>query len=325
MNVATNSFGMAEGMENLEISADRRAVLIAGPTASGKSALAIDLAERLGGVVINADSMQLYRELRILSARPGVADEARVPHRLYGEVPAAKRFSVAAWREAAAHALDEVRAAGKVPIIVGGTGLYFKALTEGLAAIPPIPEPVRARIADRADAEGVPALHAALAVLDPVGAARLQPGDRTRVLRALEVVEVTGRPISHWQETIALPRLIDLADAAAFVLEPERPVLHERIGLRFDAMVAAGALDEVRALLALGLDADLPAMKAIGVREFRDHLEGRSDLAAAIERAKMETRRYAKRQSTWFRHQMPGWRRITAPAQMPDDPFVPAR
>ena len=272
--------------------------------------------------MINADSMQVYRELRILTARPDAGEEGRAPHRLYGEVPASTRFSVAAWRGEAAQVLREARESGSLPIFVGGTGLYFKALTEGIADLPPIDPAIRAAIAERAATEGVPALHAALARLDPVGAARLEPGDRTRVLRALEVVEATGCPLSHWQEKTSVPPLVDLADTAAYVLAPDRAVLYARIGRRFDAMVAEGALDEVRALLALGLDPELPAMKAIGVREFRAHLAGEIDLAEAIERAKMETRRYAKRQSTWFRHQMEGWHSVESPDEIALNRFV---
>lgn len=265
--------------------------------------------------------MQVYRELRVLTARPDAAEEARAPHRLYGQVPASTRFSVAAWRDEAARVLREVREAGRLPIFVGGTGLYFKALTEGIADLPPIDPAIRAALADRAEAGGVPALHAALARLDPAGAARLEPGDRTRVLRALEVAEATGHPLSYWQERSSAPPLVDLADAAAYVLAPDRTALYERIGHRFDAMVAGGALDEVAALLALGLDPALPAMKAIGVREFGAHLAGEISRTEAIERAKMETRRYAKRQSTWFRHQMQGWLQIASPADLPADPL----
>ncbi len=272
--------------------------------------------------MINADSMQVYRDLRILTARPDASEEARAPHRLYGQVPASTRFSVAAWRAEAERVLRDVRESGRLPIFVGGTGLYFKALTEGLADLPPIDPAIRQAIADRAAAEGVLALHAALVRLDPAGAARLEPGDRTRVLRALEVVEATGRPLSHWQEKTSAPPLVDLTDAAAYVLAPDRATLYGRIGRRFDAMVAEGGLDEAAALLALGLDPELPAMKAIGVREFRCYLAGEIELPDAIERAKMETRRYAKRQSTWFRHQMAGWRPVESPADVPSDPFA---
>lgn len=312
MNVATNSEDAAGGMEKPEASADRGAVLIAGPTASGKSALALRLAAERDGVVINTDSMQVYAELVVLTARPSEDDMERVPHMLYGFVPAAQRYSVALWRDAAAAALDAARASGRLPIFVGGTGLYFKALTEGIAAVPPVDPAIRASVAERAGRLGVPVLHAELALRDAEGAALLKPTDRTRVMRALEVLEATGTPLRHWQRERVEPPLIQLETAEALVVEPARELLYRRIEQRFDAMVEAGALAEVGKLLALQLDEDLPAMKAIGVREFREHLEGRIGLAEAIERAKMETRRYAKRQSTWFRHQMPGWRRIAA-------------
>jgi tRNA dimethylallyltransferase len=285
------------------------AVLIAGPTASGKSALALALARRHGGVVINADSMQVYRELRILSARPDADEEARAPHRLYGHVAAAERYSVARWREDARLALQAAWDTGALPIVIGGTGLYFKALTEGLSSIPPISAEIRADVEARADAEGVPALHAALATLDPESAARLAPLDRTRVTRALEVVEATGRSIGDWQRETGAPPLVDAGSARHIVLEPERSVLYERIGRRFDGMVKAGGITEAERLIALGLNPALPAMKAIGIREFGAYLAGEMSLDEAIERAKMETRRYAKRQGTWFRNQMADWER----------------
>ncbi|MCX5515993.1 tRNA (adenosine(37)-N6)-dimethylallyltransferase MiaA [Kaistia algarum] len=303
-------------MEDLEIGRrlengrNPRAVLIAGPTASGKSAFALRLAERENGVIVNADSMQVYAELAILSARPTPEEEARVPHRLYGQVPASTRFSVAAWREEVARILAEIWNEGRLPILVGGTGLYFKALTEGLSAVPPIPEALRLELDRAANEEGVPALHARLAGLDPDAALRLAPNDRTRVLRALEVVLATGRTLAAFQAEPALPPLIAPEDAARIVLEPDRAVLYDRINKRLDAMVEAGALEEARALLALGLDPNLPAMKAIGVTEFGGYLAGKVSLDAAIVEAKMQTRRYAKRQGTWFRNQMGDWGRV---------------
>ena len=286
------------------------AILIAGPTASGKSALALDLARATGGVILNADSMQVYRELRILSARPDAQEEALAPHRLYGHVAASERYSVARWREDARIELEAAWRDGQLPIVVGGTGLYFKALTEGLSSIPPIPAELRAATEARADSEGVPALHQALAKLDPESAARLAPHDRTRVVRALEVVEATGRTIGAWQRETGAPPLVDAATVRRIVIEPERATLYERIGARFDAMVERGGLAEAEALIALGLDPALPAMKAIGIREFGAHLAGELPLDEAIERAKMETRRYAKRQGTWFRNQMADWPRL---------------
>lgn len=286
------------------------AVLIAGPTASGKSALAIELARAQDGVVINADSMQVYRELRILSARPDTDEEKQAPHRLYGHVAASERYSVARWREDAKLALEAAWREGLLPIVVGGTGLYFKALTEGLSSIPPIPPELRAGVEARADVEGVPSLHAALAKLDPESAERLAPHDRTRVVRALEVVEATGRSIGAWQQESGAPPLVDAATVRRIVLEPERAELYARIGRRFDIMVERGGMAEAEALLALNLNPALPAMKAIGIREFGAHLAGDLSLDEAIERAKMETRRYAKRQGTWFRNQMADWERL---------------
>jgi len=259
--------------------------------------------------VINADSMQVYEGLRILSARPTQEEEARAPHRLYGHVPPSERYTVARWLADATRAIAEVREEGRVPIVVGGTGLYFKALTEGIAAVPPIPDDVRTRLAAEAETKGIPALHARLATLDAEAAERLSPNDTTRVLRALEVVEATGRPLADWQREEGAPPVIDLAEARTIVLEPDRAELYARINRRFDMMVAAGALEETRALLARGLASALPAMKAIGIREFAAHLAGTLSLEDAIARAKMESRRYAKRQGTWFRNQMGGWGR----------------
>jgi tRNA dimethylallyltransferase len=279
-------------------------VLIAGPTASGKSALALALAEQRGGTVINADSMQVYRDLRIITARPTPAEEARVPHRLYGHVDAAENYSVGRWLTAVGPALDETRAAGRMPILAGGTGLYFKALTQGLSNITPIPPDIRARVRERMEAEGVAALHAELVRRDP--ATQLKPGDRTRVARALEVLEATGRTLADWHRE-GLPPLIDASGAVKVFLAPERDELRRRIDARFDAMLAAGALDEVRVLMARNLDPLLPAMKAHGVPWLMRHLKGEVTLAEAAEGGKNDTRRYIKRQFTWARHQLPDW------------------
>jgi tRNA dimethylallyltransferase len=292
-----------------------RAVLIAGPTASGKSAAALRLADevtRRGRApwIVNADAMQVYDGLRVLTARPNVADEARVPHHLYGHVSPARRYSVGAWLTDVAKVFHEADVVDALVIAVGGTGLYFKALTEGLAAIPDIPADVRSRLSKRLDAEGAGALHAALSKLDPVSAAALRPSDAQRVLRALEVIEATGRPLGEWQKTTATAPLVSLDNAAAFVIEPERATLYARIEERFDRMAGTGAIEEVRALLARDLNKDLPAMKAIGVREFASFIRGELSLEAAVAKAKTESRRYAKRQSTWFRHQMKDWRRL---------------
>ncbi len=286
------------------------AILLAGPTASGKSRLAIELARRHGGVVINADSMQVYGELRILTARPAVADERAVPHWLYGHVPAATRYSVGRWLVDVANVIAEARRAGRVPILVGGTGLYFKALTEGLTAVPAIPADVRAAV--RASAEGVetPALHARLAAIDPQDAAEVRPSDRVRILRAMDVITATGRSLAAWRQAGEAPPLIQPARALRIVLSPARALLHQRIAERAEQIVHHGGLGEVEALLGLGLDPDLPVMKAIGVRELGAHLKGDISLDEAVAAIKTETRRYAKRQTTWFRNQMGDWRSV---------------
>jgi tRNA dimethylallyltransferase len=291
-----------------------RAVLIAGPTASGKSALALALAERIDGAIVNADSMQVYGDLRIITARPTVPEEARVPHRLYGHVDAAVNYSVGQYLADARAALDEVGGSGRVAIFVGGTGLYFKALTAGLAAVPPIPTRIRDSVRARLAAQGAPALHAELARLDPAAAARLSPNDRTRVARALEVVEATGRPLADWQ-TKGLPALIG-ADAPRLFIAPDRAALYARIDARFSAMIAAGALDEVRRLAARKLDPLLPAMKAHGVPWLIRHLAGEITLEEAADHARLDTRHYAKRQFTWFRHQLGDWPRIAPEAAL---------
>jgi tRNA dimethylallyltransferase len=283
-----------------------RPILIAGPTASGKSALALAVAEKRGGVIVNADSMQVYRDLRIITARPNSAEEARVPHRLYGHVDAAENYSVGRWCQDVRAALEEAKTAGRMPILVGGTGLYFKALTQGLSAVPPTPPDIRAAVRARCDAEGAAALHAELARRDPATAARLKPGDRMRIARALEVLEATGRSLAEWHRD-GLPAILDPGQALKIFLVIDRAELHRRIDARFDAMLAAGALEEVRALAARGLDPMLPAMKAHGVPWLRRHLAGEISLEAAAEGGKQDTRRYTKRQVTWFRHQMPGW------------------
>ena len=283
-----------------------RAVLIAGPTASGKSALALALAEEFGGTIINADSMQVYRDLRVVTARPTPAEEERLPHLLYGRVDAAENYSVGRWCVDAAAALAAVEGAGRVPVVVGGTGLYFKALTRGLAAVPPIPADVRAAVRRRLAGEGVAALHAELGACDPATARRLMPGDRARVTRALEVILATGRSLTDWHRDGMKPAL-DPDRAIKIFLAVDRTELYRRIDARFDAMLASGGLDEVRALARRALDPALPAMKAHGVPWLIRHLKGEIDLDAAADAAKRDTRRYSKRQATWFRHQLPDW------------------
>jgi tRNA dimethylallyltransferase len=282
------------------------AILIAGPTASGKSALALKLAERIRGTIVNSDSMQVYRDLRILTARPTADEERGIPHRLYGHVDAAENYSVGRWCRDVADVLAEVKALGRTPILVGGTGLYFKALLIGLAAVPPIPADVRVRVRARVASEGAPALHGELMRLDAATAERVTVNDRARISRALEVVEATGRPLSDWHRD-GLPPLIAPERAAKVFVTCERSELVRRIEARFATMLEAGALDEVRALSARRLDPSLPAMKAHGVPWLIRHLNGDVSLEQAAAGAVMDTRRYAKRQLTWFRNQMKDW------------------
>lgn len=285
----------------------KRAVLIAGPTASGKSRAALEIAERTNGVIVNADSMQVYRELAILSARPGVDDEARVPHRLYGCVPASEAYSVGRWLDDVSAELDEIWRDGRLPVIVGGTGLYFRALFDGLVEVPEIPDAVRRHWRGRLDGEGAHALHALLRQRDHAAAERIKPADSQRILRALEVLEATGRPLSAWQSDHGGGGVLADAEPVSFVLWPKREQLYARCDARFDAMIDAGALDEVRRLMDLGLDPGLPAMKALGVRQLIAHLRGEIDLETAATDVKTWTRRYAKRQMTWFRRNMISW------------------
>jgi tRNA dimethylallyltransferase len=281
-----------------------KAVLIAGPTASGKSALALELAQTVGGVIVNADSMQVYRDLRILTARPTADEEAALPHRLYGHIDAAVNFSVGAWVADAAKVLVEAHALARVPIFVGGTGLYFKALTRGLSAVPAIAPDIRERVRAQLERDGVEALHAELARRDPLSAERLKPRDRTRIARALEVVEATGRSLTDWHRE-GLPPLLPQGAFRALFLNPDRDALYPRIDARFDAMLKDGALDEVARLAARHLDPLLPAMKAHGVPALIRHLAGELTLAEAATIGRADTRHYAKRQFTWFRHQLP--------------------
>lgn len=281
-----------------------KAVLIAGPTASGKSALALELALNASGIVINADSMQVYRDLRVITARPTEDQEARVPHRLYGHVDAAVNFSAGAWVTDAAQMLEEAQAEGRLPIFIGGTGLYFKALTAGLSVVPPIPAEVREDVRARLEENGVDALHAELARRDPRAAERLNLRDRTRIARALEVVEATGRSLLDWHHE-GQPPLLPKDRFRAVFLAPERGELYARIDARFDAMLGAGALAEVERLAARHLDPLLPAMKAHGVPALFRHLRGELSLEQAAIIGRADTRHYAKRQFTWFRHQLP--------------------
>ncbi len=280
------------------------AVLIAGPTASGKSALALALAERIGGEIVNADSMQIYAELTVLTARPSAAEMARVTHHLYGHVSVREAYSVARYQADAARAIASVYAKGRVPVIAGGTGLYFAALTDGLADVPPVPASVRTAARTKLERIGAAELHAELAARDPQAGHALRPSDSQRVLRAYEVFEATGRSLMDWQKSAGRPAL-DAAAAAKFIIDVPRGTLRARIETRFRAMVENGAAEEAAALS--GLDPALPAAKILGVRELnaaRDEQLGRED---AIALAVTRTRQYAKRQMTWFRHRMAGW------------------
>jgi tRNA dimethylallyltransferase len=284
-------------------------IVVAGPTASGKSALALRLAESECGVIINADSMQLYRDLPILTARPTAEDEARAPHRLYGILDAADPASVGRWLELAAGSIGEALGAQRPAIVVGGTGLYLHALLHGLAPVPDIPAGIRKAARARLAELGPPAFHAELAALDPVMAAQLRPTDRQRLLRAYEVVVGTGRSLAAWQEMppvrVALP-----ARRLGLALMPPRAALYERIERRLRKMIERGALEELSALHRRALPADLPLMKAVAVPELLAHVSGRVDLDTALERTAMQTRRYAKRQLTWLRHQLPELRPV---------------
>ena len=298
-------------MDIMKIQSGRRAILIAGPTASGKSALAMRLAAALDGVIVNADSMQVYRDLRILTARPSVEEERDFPHRMFGHVDAAENYSVARWLADAGREIARIEAEGRLPILVGGTGLYFRALTEGLSDIPPVPDDVRTALRAWAEGRDPQEIHARLTEVDPETAARLRPTDPQRNLRALEVYTATGKPLSAFHASRS-GMVLDIADCVAVFLEPDREVLRQRIDARFDAMMEAGAGDEVEALMLRGLDPALPAMRAHGVpgliRAFRNEIS----VEEAIAIGKADTRRYAKRQHTWFRHQAPAfdWVRV---------------
>lgn len=286
-----------------------RVILIAGPTASGKSGFALRLAAEIGGAVINADSMQVYRELSIITARPSVEEMAQLPHKLYGFVPSAEAYSVGRYLADATAAIAEARAERLVPILVGGTGLYFKALLEGLSPLPAIDPEIRAHWRLRAEDVGAVRLHEELARRDPESAQRLMPSDKQRIVRALEVLDSTGRTIGEWQKLPGVP-VVRAEDAVPLLIVADRAQLMARIDARFDAMLAAGVLDEVRAFASLGLSEELPAVRAHGVRPLMAHLRGEISLDAAAEGSKAETRQYAKRQVTWHRRNMMSWKAI---------------
>lgn len=282
-----------------------RITLLAGPTASGKSALALRWAKEMDAVILNADSQQLYADLRVLSARPSPEDEAQAEHRLYGIADGAEAWSVGRWSRAVLAELAQLE--DRPVIIVGGTGLYFTALTKGLADIPQVPLAVREAMAKRIEAEGEAAFRLALAQSDPAAAQRIETGDRQRLIRALSVAEHTGRALSAW--TADTTPLLAPGTWQGRVIEPDRQALYARCDARVQVMIQNGALAEVEQLLARALDPELPAMKAVGVRELASHLAGTTSLDQAIDATRQATRNYAKRQLTWFRNQTPEWQR----------------
>jgi tRNA dimethylallyltransferase len=288
------------------------AVLITGPTASGKSAVALDVAAAIGGAIVNTDSMQVYRQLRILTARPDDAEMARVPHHLFGHVGVEERYSAGRYGREAAETLADLRARGRIPLFVGGTGLYFSVLTEGIAEIPPVPAAVAAAASAKLNEMGNAAFHAMVMACDPQTGARLAPGDSQRLLRAYSVFQATGRPLSDWQKGGAAPVLAGLK-LARFVLNPPRPTLHARIAARFAAMLAQGVVEEVRALPRP--DPALPAARILGLAAIRDFADGRIGREAMEETVVTATRQYAKRQVTWYRKKMAGWQWIESEVQ----------
>jgi len=293
----------------------KQALFIAGPTASGKSALSLKLACDLNGVIINADSMQVYDGLRTITACPSEEDEARAPHRLYRFMDPAETCSAAYWAELAMAEINAAWASGKTPIVIGGTGMYFKVLLEGIAKIPEIDPEIRANVRRECEAEGSVKLHSELAVYDPEAAERLPAGDSQRICRAVEVYRSTGQSLTSWHKNTA-PGLMQAADKAGrvtkLVLDIDRETLYERCDRRFEIMLTQGALDEVRNLMSRHLDPSLPAMRALGVPQLMAHIGGEQAIEAASEAAKMQTRRFAKRQLTWFRNQFSHWNRISA-------------
>lgn len=292
------------------------AILIHGPTASGKTALSVALAKRLDGEVINADSMQVYRDLRVISARPSDEEMAEAPHHLFGHVSASERYSTGRWLEAAAPVIEDVQRRGKVPIVIGGTGLYHLALIEGLSQIPPVPDDVHADVNAIARSGGAEALRAKLSSVDPETAARFGQGDRQRLARALEVWYATGQSISTFQNKRSRPTL-GADEWLGIALTPARARLYARIDRRFEGMLMEGAMEEARALMAQDLDPEVPAMKAHGMPWLMAYLRGEQSAQAAAEAAKRDTRRYAKRQFTWIGRQFPFWPRV--PSMSLDD------
>lgn len=285
---------------------ESRIIFIAGPTASGKSAAALALAEKLGGEIINADAMQVYRDLRIITARPSESDERRAPHRLYGVIDGAQSCSAGRWARMAGDAVEKAAVRGRAAILVGGTGLYFKALEEGLSPIPETPAAIREKAKARRAELGAAAFRAEVIARDSA-MAHLPEGDAQRLMRAWEVSETTGRPLSYFQR-LPRERLID-REAEKAVIAPPRETLYASCDSRAANMFESGALDEVRALIERGLDPDLPVMKTLGVPEIASFLRGEKSRAEALAALQRNTRRFAKRQTTWFRHQTPVWPR----------------
>ncbi len=288
----------------------KRVLILAGPTASGKTALSLQAAHRLKGEIVNADSMQVYEGLQIISAQPSPQERAAAPHHLFGVIDPAERCSVGRWAALALEAIETIEARGGVPILVGGTGLYFKALLEGLAPVPDIPAAVADQVEELYASGGLDALREEADRLDPVASARIGEGDRQRLMRVIAVAHAAGRPLSELQADTR--PLLDPGIVKGVVIQPDRDALYARIERRFDIMMEAGALSEARTIAGRSLSTNLPAMKAVGLPPLLAHLNGELSLEAAIETAKRDSRRYAKRQYTWFSNQHGDWPRITA-------------
>ena len=297
------------------------AILIAGPTASGKSGLAMALARKLNGVIINADSMQVYGDLCVLTARPSAEDEALVAHKLYGHIAAADAYSTGRYARDAAVVIGGAQAQGRVPIIVGGTGLYFRALLAGLSPIPPVPDDIRAHWRGLEQAQGAYALWTVLKSDDPQMALRLDPNDGQRIVRALEVFHATGKSLAEWQRQPGVP-VLEEAKTLRLVVVPARDDLRQRCDARFDAMMEAGALAEVQALQRLNLPGDLPVMRALGVKPLMQLIEGTLERERAVEQAKAETRQYVKRQTTWLRRNMTAWKYVSTQQMQSIDELI---
>ncbi|WP_235865793.1 tRNA (adenosine(37)-N6)-dimethylallyltransferase MiaA [Pseudovibrio exalbescens] len=308
MSVTTKDMDSSQ-VNNDDVERRPAAVLIAGPTASGKTSLAIDVARDLNTCIINADSMQIYKELHILSARPSKEEESRAPHKLFGYVSLVEPYSVMRWLSDFEKCFRQAQTEGKPVVVVGGTGLYFKALTEGFSHLPDIPEDVRCRWREAGLQQPSEILHERLAEVDPIVAARLEPGDTQRIVRALEVIEGTGQSLAYWQQN-RTPALVPFEQTIGVVLDPPRAALYERIHQRFDAMMDSGAMEEAIAVHERQFDPSLTGMKAIGLRQLISAHLGEESVEGAIEKAKTETRRYAKRQTTFFRGQLATWQRI---------------